>query len=257
MKLDTTASMARDMRRSPWNQTVVLVIAAKASQLAATNPEYYGGDTEHSGWQKLISDRLYKIFLDVEKAKKGTRDHDHKAQKERSKRRRLRQYTHERRIQIATVMITVMENLGNEEEYICWSEILYSLDQLGVAGTSDSEDILDTQGQQGVIVYEPNFRHAWFRTLFHELDKLPETAHRLFSNVGRKRLPRICGNERVERPPPANLPSSYFQPEYLDKMKKGLTPTVVPTKVDRPLPRLPNLQVILSQVDVGSEDLLE
>ncbi|KAJ3718761.1 hypothetical protein C8R42DRAFT_585059 [Lentinula raphanica] len=148
--------------------------------------------------------------------------------------------THERRVQIATVMITVMESLNNEAEYMCWSEILYSLDQLGVAGTSDSEEILDTQGQQGVAVYEPNFRHAWFRTLFHEVDRVPQTASSLFSKVGRKRLPRISGTERVERAPPANLPSSYYRSEYLERMRQGLTPTVATTTAGRPLPRSVN-----------------
>ncbi|KAJ3722373.1 hypothetical protein C8R42DRAFT_579871 [Lentinula raphanica] len=152
----------------------------------------------------------------------------------------LKKQTYERRLQIATAMITTMENLDNEEEYLRWSEILYSLDQLGVAGTSDSEEVLDTQGRQGVVVYEPNFRHAWFRTLFHEVDRVPQTASYLFRKVGRKRLPRICGNERVERAPPANLPSSYYRPEYLEKMKKGFTPTVSPTNTDRPLPRSVN-----------------
>ncbi|KAJ3754124.1 hypothetical protein EV360DRAFT_52219, partial [Lentinula raphanica] len=147
---------------------------------------------------------------------------------------------HERRIQITTVMITVMESLNNEAEYRCWSEILYSLDQLGVAGTSDSEDVLDTQGQQGVVVYEPKFRHAWFRTLFHEVDSVPQTASHLFSKVGRRRLPRVCGNEQVERAPPVNLPSSYYRPEYLEKMQKGLTPTFASTDVARPLPRSVN-----------------
>ncbi|KAJ3766488.1 hypothetical protein FB446DRAFT_653726, partial [Lentinula raphanica] len=144
---------------------------------------------------------------------------------------------HDRRIQIASVMITVMQSLNNEAEYLCWSEILYSLDQLGVAGTSDSEDILDTRGRQGVVVYEPKFRHAWFRTLFHEVDNVPPKLSHLFSKVGRKRLPRVCGNEQVERAPPENLPSSYYRPEYLEKMKKGLTPTLASTNVARPLPR--------------------
>ncbi|KAJ3818304.1 hypothetical protein F5880DRAFT_1491605, partial [Lentinula raphanica] len=147
---------------------------------------------------------------------------------------------HERRVQIATVMITVTESLNNEAEYMCWSEILYSLDQLGVAGTSDSEDILDTQGQQGVVVYEPNFRNPWFRKLFHEVDSVPQTASALFTKVGRKRLSRICGNERVECAPPANLPSSYYRSDYLEKMKNGLTPTVAPTSDGRPLPRYVN-----------------
>ncbi|KAJ3834889.1 hypothetical protein F5878DRAFT_629415 [Lentinula raphanica] len=237
------------MKRSPWNRAVASVLAAKAFQLVADNPEYYGRNKKQSEWEDIINTRLYRVFLDVAKAKQGTLDYEYEVQKQQSKKRRLRQYTHERRTKIATLMITVMQDLADEVEYRRWSEILQSLDRLGVAGTSDSEDIMDTQGQQGVIVYEPNFRHAWFRTLFHEVDRTPQAAPYLFSKFGRKRLPRISGTERVERAPPANLPSSYYRPEYLEKMRKGLTPTIAPTVMDQPLPSLPNYESIQALLD--------
>ncbi|KAJ3978518.1 hypothetical protein F5890DRAFT_1422546, partial [Lentinula detonsa] len=143
----------------------------------------------------------------------------------------------ERRVKIATTMIMLNHNLPDDEEYQCWSEILYSLDKLGVDGMSDNEEVLDIHGQQGVVTYEPDFRHHQFSILFERVDAFPEIATQLFSQVGRKRLPRTHGTEQVKRCPPRNLPPSYYKHEYLERMKKGLTQVLVATAEDRPIPR--------------------
>ncbi|KAJ3805515.1 hypothetical protein F5876DRAFT_51748 [Lentinula aff. lateritia] len=146
----------------------------------------------------------------------------------------------ERRVQISTTMMTVARGFGDDEEYHCWSEILYSLDRLGVDGMSDNEEILDSQGQQGIAVYEPDYWNPGFSAVYDRVDEVPQTAKHLFSQVGRKRLPRIRSNEKVKCPPPAGLPRSYYRSGYLERMENSLltlTVDVVSEELDRPIPR--------------------
>ncbi|KAJ3925172.1 MAG: hypothetical protein NXY57DRAFT_968242 [Lentinula lateritia] len=156
MKLDTSAKTAHDMRRSPWNQTVILLLATKASEYASEKSEYYGNDSQEVDWRGLFINQVYRLLLEVMKAKAGVRDNHYEAQKQESKKRR----THQRHMQIASVMAGIARCVGDNEEYNNWSDILYSLDLLGVAGTSDTEEVLDTQGQQGIIKYEPEFHKS-------------------------------------------------------------------------------------------------
>ncbi|KAJ3885560.1 hypothetical protein GG344DRAFT_30663, partial [Lentinula edodes] len=132
----------------------------------------------------------------------------------------------ERRVQIAAAMIQIAQARGNEQQYACWSDILESLSRLGIAGMSDDEDVLDTQGKKGIIVYSPGFRHSQFDELFDQVDSTRSLEKHLFTGVGRKRLLRIRGQEQVERSPPANLSRSYYRPDYLEAMRKGLVTQV-------------------------------
>ncbi|KAJ3806468.1 hypothetical protein F5876DRAFT_25553, partial [Lentinula aff. lateritia] len=132
----------------------------------------------------------------------------------------------ERRLQIATAMMRIAQALNNREQYGCWSEIFDSISRLGTAGMSDDEQISDPQGQHGITVYAPVFRNPYFTELFSKIDSTRGLEKHLFVRVGRYRLPRICGRERIERSPPANLPSSYYQADYLIAMDKGLVEKV-------------------------------
>ncbi|KAJ3846051.1 hypothetical protein EV368DRAFT_53276 [Lentinula lateritia] len=132
----------------------------------------------------------------------------------------------DRRLQIASVMANLAHTLGNVEQYTCWAHILDSLNRLGVVGMSDDEEALDTQGQQGIIVYEPAFRNPGFNRVYDRVDSTREIEKSIFTAVGRKQLPRIRGYDRVERSPPANLPRSYYHPDYLNAMEKGVVANV-------------------------------
>ncbi|KAJ3744494.1 hypothetical protein DFH05DRAFT_1399118, partial [Lentinula detonsa] len=143
----------------------------------------------------------------------------------------------ERRLQIAAAMIRISEALANNEQCDCWTRILDSISQLGTMGMSDDEQILDTQGQHGIVVYSPTFRHSQFDELFNKVDSIRGLEKYLFTRVGRNRLPRIRGYEGVERSPPANLPSSFYQPSYLEAMKKGVVNVVAISKEKTTIPR--------------------
>ncbi|KAK7442547.1 hypothetical protein VKT23_016145 [Stygiomarasmius scandens] len=41
-----------------------------------------------------------------------------------------------------------------------------------------------------------------------------------------KRFRRVVSSEISQRPPPPNLPSTFYRPEYLDLVRKGLVPWV-------------------------------
>ncbi|KAJ3927115.1 MAG: hypothetical protein NXY57DRAFT_1042683, partial [Lentinula lateritia] len=81
MKLDTSAKTAHDMRRSPWNQTVISLLAAKASEYALEKSEYYGNNGEEVDWRGLFNNRVYRLLLEVVKAKAGVWDNLYEAQK--------------------------------------------------------------------------------------------------------------------------------------------------------------------------------
>ncbi|KAJ3870345.1 hypothetical protein F5051DRAFT_434676, partial [Lentinula edodes] len=162
IKLDLSADTAPKMRHSPWNQMVISVLANEASERASLNPVYYGINEQTMDWCALFKERTSRIFLDVSKAKAGVKDYVYERKKAENRRRRSRQYKLDRRVQIASVMANLAHTLGNVEQYTCWAHILDSLNRLGVVGMSDDEETLDTQGQQGIIVYEPAFRNPGF-----------------------------------------------------------------------------------------------
>lgn len=92
MMLDTSADTAAKMRDAPWNQMVVSLLAAQASERASPTPGYFGTDKNVIDWCALFNERIYRIFLEVVKARAGTKDHDYERKKAESRRRRSREY---------------------------------------------------------------------------------------------------------------------------------------------------------------------
>ncbi|KAJ3808657.1 hypothetical protein F5876DRAFT_67093 [Lentinula aff. lateritia] len=197
MKLDTSAKTAHNMQCSPGNQTVILLLATRASEYASEKSEYYGNNSQEVDWRGLFNNWVYRLLLEVMKAKAGVWDNHYEAQKQESKKRR-----------IASVMAGIACCMGDNKEYNNWSDILYSLDHLGIASTSDTEEVFNTQGQQGIIKYEPDFHNSQFNILFDTVDRIPQVAMHLFDQVRQRQLPRIRGIETVE---------------YLEKMKNNPT----------------------------------
>lgn len=92
MKLNTSAPTAANMQNSHWNRVVISLLAAKASERASERAEYYGCDTREIEWMRLLKDRVYRILLEVVKAKAGNRDPIYETRKQASRKRRCRQY---------------------------------------------------------------------------------------------------------------------------------------------------------------------
>ncbi|KAJ3887128.1 hypothetical protein GG344DRAFT_69072 [Lentinula edodes] len=206
---------------------VLGLLAGQAAEHASPNPDYYGTHKRTIDWTALFNERIYWIFLEVVKARAGVKDYDYERKKIESRRRRAHQYKLERRLQTAAAMIHIAKVLGNEEQYNCWSEIVTALHRLGIAGTSNDEEVLDSQGQQGIIVYEPAFCHPHFNAVFDQVDATCETEKGLFA--------------QVKRSPPSHLPLSYYHPEYLTAMQKGLVVNVPTAAEEVPIPSVPAL----------------
>ncbi|KIK50923.1 hypothetical protein GYMLUDRAFT_65099 [Collybiopsis luxurians FD-317 M1] len=145
-KLDTSADNASVMCHSPWNQAVILLLAAKAEEQVSEDHSYYGAETDKINWVSLFKDQIYRLFSEVVQAQAGQWDYTYEAKKLQSKKRRLCEYSFKHCTQIASVMTTLMHSLQDDEQYDCWLEILYSLGKLGTEGMSDSEEVLDTKG---------------------------------------------------------------------------------------------------------------
>ncbi|KAJ3854270.1 hypothetical protein EV368DRAFT_63429 [Lentinula lateritia] len=209
---------------------VVLFLASAASDRASSDPEYFGIDKRDLDWSSLFDERLNYIFLQIVKSKGGICDFAYQRKKHESQKRRLREYKLERHIQIASAMVQIAQALDNEQQYNCWSDILNALSRLGIAGMSDDNEVLDTQGKQGIIVYSPAFRHSQFDELFDKVDMTRALEKHFFTE------------EQVKHSPPANLPQPYYCPDYLEAMRKGLVIQVEITAGDESaIPSLPTL----------------
>lgn len=92
MKLDTSPDTAAKMRDAPWNQMVTSFLSVQASERASLRPGYFGIEERMIDWGALFNERIYRIFLEVAKARAGTKDYEYERKKADSRRRRSREY---------------------------------------------------------------------------------------------------------------------------------------------------------------------
>ncbi|KAJ3846090.1 hypothetical protein EV368DRAFT_89565 [Lentinula lateritia] len=149
MKLDTSPDTAAKMRDALWNQMVTSFLSVQASEHASLRPGFIGSSL------RLQKPELAPKTMNMRGRRPTVEEEGRKL---------------ERRLQIATAIISIAKALKNKEQYDCWSAILNSIDRLGAAGMSDDKQVLDTHGQQGIIVYAPVFRHPHFDALFDKVD---------------------------------------------------------------------------------------
>ncbi|THV01479.1 hypothetical protein K435DRAFT_655203, partial [Dendrothele bispora CBS 962.96] len=130
------------------------------------------------------------------------------------------------RREIASTMVEHSQDNGDEEGLSFWKATLDAISMLKSDGMSDEDS--DHEGQEKVkVVRDLKFRHTDFKALFQHVDSTPRVMKRLFNQSGKKRLRRVFSSEISDRSPPPNLPSTFYRPEYLDLMKKGILPWVV------------------------------
>lgn len=122
-------------------------------------------------------------------------------------------------------MIEVCEEKGDIQRAQFWRDVLEAIEVLTVGGMSDEED--GVEGNESVrLVKDVDYRHPDFRKLFRKVDDVRTKNTSIFKNVGRKRMRRVYVPEMTSRPPPPNMPPSYYRQEYLDSMKQGKVPEV-------------------------------
>ncbi|THV01611.1 hypothetical protein K435DRAFT_654928, partial [Dendrothele bispora CBS 962.96] len=129
------------------------------------------------------------------------------------------------RQKICAVMTEHLRESGNEQTLRFWTNMLLALDLLTTDGMSD-EETFEEGGEVVKVVKDPQFRHPDFRALLAYVDATPRKMKMLFNQSGRKPLRRVVSDLITERIPPAKLPSTFYRPEYLALMMKGLVPWV-------------------------------
>ncbi|KAH7875037.1 hypothetical protein F5879DRAFT_785196, partial [Lentinula edodes] len=98
----------------------------------------------------------------------------------------------QRRLRIASMMLTDCKSSRNEDGVFFWSYILRSLDSLAYTGMSDEETVCDKDNHSLFrIVTDPVSRHPAFRILFRYVDDAPSLYSDLFKQSGKKPLKRV------------------------------------------------------------------
>ncbi|KAK7452215.1 hypothetical protein VKT23_012320 [Stygiomarasmius scandens] len=231
--LDTSPTTVSAMKKSMWNCAVARRLSDEAvafvDSSARLSARFSGDDAVD--WEELFKCRLSDIFLDIQLSRGSTLPYP-EAQAARyngkvlhnKKRIALRQKfsTHQK---VCAVMTQHLQSIGKEQDLRFWTDMLLALDLLTVDGMSDEET--DDQDEQTVkVVKELRFRHSDFRPLLAYVDAVPRRMKKLFNQSGRKPFRRVVSDLVAERTPPPNLPSTFYQPRYLELMKKGLVPWV-------------------------------
>ncbi|THV00405.1 hypothetical protein K435DRAFT_657286, partial [Dendrothele bispora CBS 962.96] len=126
---------------------------------------------------------------------------------------------------IASIMSEHSRKIDDRKGFGFWNTTLNTVNILQADGMSDEETDYEAE-EQVKVVKQMVFRHPDLTSLFRHVDSTPRTMKSLFDQGGRKRSRRILSDKPSQRLPPPNLPSTFYQPEYLDLMRKGLVPWV-------------------------------
>ncbi|KAE9389269.1 hypothetical protein BT96DRAFT_835156, partial [Gymnopus androsaceus JB14] len=126
----------------------------------------------------------------------------------------------DRRQAIATIMIEICEKKGDIKGLKFWYDVLEALDVLGVGGMSDEEE--GNKGDKQVRhMKDLDFHHPDFHALFKKVDSTRSRESSIFNKKGRRHIQRVYVLKIVSHQPLSGLPSSYYQPAYLELMEQG------------------------------------
>ncbi|KAK7434491.1 hypothetical protein VKT23_016641 [Stygiomarasmius scandens] len=135
-------------------------------------------------------------------------------------------------------MVGHSQKIDKVEDLDFWTAALTAVNLLQADGMSDEETVYEGE-EQVKVIKRMAFRHPDFTSLFCHVDSTPREMKSLFDQRGRKPLRRVFSSETSQRLPPPNLPSTFYQPEYLDLMNKGLIPWVaVQEDLNIPIPKV-------------------
>ncbi|THU92393.1 hypothetical protein K435DRAFT_862495 [Dendrothele bispora CBS 962.96] len=217
--LDTSASTASAMKCLPWNQELMRKMALRAEEIV--------GREDDVDWEGSFNDRIYRILLDIQNSRTRTSSSNppspSSAQKTQRRRNQRQKFT--RRQQICTIMVEAALEEGDEGKAKLWADVLQCMQVLTADGMSEEENG-EEDGELVRYVYELDFRHPEFQSLFNFVDRMRESQKTVFNTTGRKRFRKV---QRIDicpaRKPPADLPPSYYKPEYLQLMRQGQVPS--------------------------------
>ncbi|KAJ3780260.1 hypothetical protein GGU10DRAFT_279696, partial [Lentinula aff. detonsa] len=115
---------------------------------------------------------------------------------------------------IATSEQQACREKGDKEGDNCWGFVLYSVSALQVDGMSDEEDGVDN-GKEVKSVADLAFRPSELRNLFRTVDLTRDRTD--LGQGGRKFKRRVEVAKKVERAPPADIPSSFMKSGHRNK----------------------------------------
>ncbi|KAK7443829.1 hypothetical protein VKT23_015610 [Stygiomarasmius scandens] len=231
--LDTSPLTASVMRKSPWNRAVVQRLTDEATALVATSnrisARFTGDDVVD--WEELFKSHLSDISFDIQMARNSILLHAeaqaarYNEKASRNKKQGILQQKFSTRQRICASMTQHLRETETEQGLRFWTDMLLAVDLLSIDGMSDEETV-DANEETVKVVKDLHFRHSDLRPFLAYVDATPRRMKRVFNQSGRKPFRKIISDVLTERPPPPNLPSSFYRPQYLESMKKGLVPWV-------------------------------
>ncbi|KAK7029490.1 hypothetical protein VNI00_014523 [Paramarasmius palmivorus] len=202
-KLDLTGGTFDAMKTSAWNQALIHRLALKAEREAAD---------WHQDWHRFFQKRIHRILREAIEAKPDV-DGINRGQAVRHRKFQFRMET-------AATMLAFSREDDNEEDQDLWAFVLRAVAGLRPDGMSDEEEGID--GEETIsYVHNIDFRHPDFRLLFDEVDRTRLIEKDAFVQAGRKRRRRVATSHVLHRPPPPGLAPSYYNPTYLEAMRRG------------------------------------
>ncbi|KAL0063782.1 hypothetical protein AAF712_009339 [Marasmius tenuissimus] len=219
--LDLSGTTLQEWRDSAWNRALIDGLAAQARRLAVTSDT---GTYEqcYVDWNTFFTNRVYRIFLSVEKVRKMRFGEVYRRKQRQNARRRALGTKFQRRLRMAGVMLNKSRAERDEDAVDFWAYVLRALSTLTPDGMSDEEDGFDsTSGRPIKIVSTLEFRHPDFCKLFGWVDNVRFTRKDTFVQAGSPRLERVPASSAVvTREPPPHLPLSFLTPQYRSEMRE-------------------------------------
>ncbi|KAJ4470293.1 hypothetical protein C8R41DRAFT_709422, partial [Lentinula lateritia] len=117
----------------------------------------------------------------------------------------------QRRKRVTCVMIAQCQAVSDEEGLSFWTYIEQSLGILTYHGMSDEETNEDDNEEPFKYVFDLDFRHPAFDSLFQHVDKTPALYPDFFHPTGVKRMKRVSTHIPVTRAPASEVPASFFR----------------------------------------------
>ncbi|KAK7448408.1 hypothetical protein VKT23_013672 [Stygiomarasmius scandens] len=240
-RLDKRGTSTQEMLdESHWNQTLMRNLAQEADTIAKSAPDNRFGEGPEDGWFSLIRVRIQPILKTHLEALprfpgEPLRERIQRVAgryekiKESNKHNNVLHAKFHVRASISAIMTQVLHERGDVEGEEMWQYSLRCLGELQHGGMSDEEEATETvtiNGTENRVqvrkVKKLSWRHPSFRGLFEMVDQTREVEASIFSRQGRPPMRRIRVDEgpNQPRPPPKHLPASFFNPEYLQELKK-------------------------------------
>ncbi|KAE9401697.1 hypothetical protein BT96DRAFT_596154 [Gymnopus androsaceus JB14] len=227
-----------EMLNSPWNLALIHNWALLCEEIVNTCPDRkrFGQGMQLCDWEKQVTDRLYRVFLDAAKAQPLMENESEEQIKDRllrahRKRNVMNGKTNSRhtkakgRADIASAMIEFCRETGDEDGLKFWQHSLRLTKHLGDGGMSEDESSFKTvkigsrtKKVRVKVIKDLDFRHPSIAAHYDQVDAAPSVNGIVFGTAGRNRMERVRVSQVRVRNPPQGLSASVYRPGYLESL---------------------------------------